>query len=32
MKAVIRQLPGDIPAEDISNELVALGYSVVSVR
>jgi hypothetical protein len=32
MKAVIRQLPEDTPAEDISNELVALGYSVISVR
>jgi len=30
MKAVIRQLPGDTLAEDISNELVALGYSVIS--
>jgi hypothetical protein len=32
VKAVIRQLPGDTPAEDISNELVAMGYSVISVR
>jgi hypothetical protein len=32
VKAVIRQLPGDAPAEDVSNELVALGYSVISVR
>jgi hypothetical protein len=32
IKAVIRHLPGDTPAEDISNELVALGSSVISVR
>jgi hypothetical protein len=31
-KAVIRQLPEDTPADDISNELVALGYSVISFR
>jgi hypothetical protein len=30
--AVIRHLPGDTLAEDISNELVALGFSVVSFR
>jgi hypothetical protein len=32
VKAVIRQLPGDTPAEDISNERMALGFSVVTVR
>jgi hypothetical protein len=32
INAVIRHLPGDTPAEDISNELVALGFSVISVR
>jgi hypothetical protein len=32
MKAVIRQLPGDTPAEDTSNEVATLGYSVISVR
>jgi hypothetical protein len=32
VKAVIRHLSGNIPAEDISNELVALGFSVISVR
>jgi hypothetical protein len=32
VKAVIRQLPGDTPAEDISNELVALSYFVISAR
>jgi len=32
VKAVIRPLPGDTPAEDISNELAASGYSVFSVR
>jgi hypothetical protein len=32
IKAVFRHLPGDTPAEDISNELVALGFSVISVR
>jgi hypothetical protein len=31
VKAVIRQLPGDTPAEDVSNEIVALGYSVITV-
>jgi hypothetical protein len=31
-KVFIRQLLGDTPAEDISNELVALGYSVISFR
>jgi hypothetical protein len=32
IKAAIRHLPGDTPAEDISNELVALGFSVISVQ
>jgi hypothetical protein len=32
MKAVIRQLPGDTPAEDKSNELMTMGFSVISVR
>lgn len=32
MKAVIRPLPGDTPAEDITNELMALGFTIISVR
>jgi hypothetical protein len=32
VKAVIFHLPGDTPAKDISDELVALGFSVISVR
>jgi hypothetical protein len=33
VKAVMRHLPGDNPpSEDISNELVALGFSFISVR
>jgi len=32
VKAVIRQLPRDTPTEDIFNELVVLGYSVISIR
>jgi hypothetical protein len=32
IKAVICHLPSDIPAEDISQELTALGYNVISVR
>jgi hypothetical protein len=32
VKATIRQLAGDTPAEDISNELVALGFSFISMR
>jgi hypothetical protein len=31
VKAVIRHLPGNTP-EDLSNELVALGYSMISVQ
>jgi hypothetical protein len=32
IKAIIRHLPSDTPAEDISQELTALGFSVISVR
>jgi hypothetical protein len=32
VKAFIRHLPGDTPAKDISDELLALGFSVISVR
>jgi hypothetical protein len=32
MKAVIRHLPHDTPAEDISDRLVSLGFDVVSVK
>lgn len=32
IKAVIRYLPGETPAEDIVNELLALGYKVHNVR
>jgi len=32
IKAVIRHLPGETPAEDIANELLALGYKVHNVR
>jgi hypothetical protein len=32
IKAVIRQLPGDTPAEDISNGLQDLGFSILSVK
>jgi hypothetical protein len=32
IKTVIRHLPGHTPAEHISNELVALKFSVISVR
>jgi hypothetical protein len=32
IKAVIRHLPSDTPAEDISQELTALGFNVISVR
>jgi hypothetical protein len=32
VKAVIRQLPGDTTAKDTSNEVVTLGYSLISVR
>ena len=32
IKAVIRYLPGETPAEDIVNELLALGYKVDNVR
>jgi hypothetical protein len=32
IKAVIRHLPGETPAEDIANELLALGYKVYNVR
>jgi hypothetical protein len=32
IKAAIRHLPGETPAEDIANELVALGYKVHNVR
>jgi len=32
IKAVIRHLPGSIPAEDIAKELQALGFSIISVR
>jgi len=31
VKASIRHLAGDTPAEDISNELVALGFSVINI-
>jgi hypothetical protein len=32
MKAVIRHLPHNTPAEDISDELVNLGFDVISVK
>ena len=32
IKAVIRLLPGETPAEDIANELLALGYNMQNVR
>jgi len=32
IKAIIRHLPGKTPAEDITNELLALGYKVHNVR
>ena len=32
IKAVIRHLPGETPAEDIANELLSLGYKVHNVR
>jgi hypothetical protein len=32
IKAVISHLPGETPAEDIANELLALGYKVINVR
>jgi hypothetical protein len=32
VKVVIRQLPGDTPAENTSNESVTLCYNVISVR
>jgi hypothetical protein len=31
-KAVIRHLPGDTPIKDISDELLALGFTVINVR
>jgi hypothetical protein len=31
-KAIIRHLPGDTPAKDISDEILALGFNVTSVR
>jgi hypothetical protein len=31
VKAVIRHLPGDAATKDISDEIVALGFSVISV-
>jgi hypothetical protein len=32
IKAVIRHLPQDTPAEDISNNLEGLGFNVINVR
>jgi hypothetical protein len=32
VRSVVGHLPGDNPAKDISNELMALGFGVVSVR
>jgi len=32
MKAVIRHLPGDTPAKDISDELLTLGFTAISAR
>jgi len=32
MKAVVRHLSGDTPAKDISDELLALGFIVISMR
>jgi hypothetical protein len=32
IKAVIRYVPGNTPAEDIANELLALGFKVISDR
>jgi hypothetical protein len=32
IKAIIRHLPGNTSAEDIAKELLALGFSIISVR
>jgi len=32
IKAIIRQLPGNTPAEDIVKELQSIGFDVISVR